>query len=368
MTNYFLFSKLSKHWNNFSSILGIDDKCEPCLKFYRDGLTTSFIKILTDEAVSSWKYNIHHCILMSCSKLLHLIALHMKHDNPHLLSLLAVVFDPENKFHTQNASRQMELHLSLGESEEPLQEGKIYARPPPEPKNPRGWLVDLINRFGECNGFDNFLERINVGIALFRKQREIASSKSLDSFDESVRMKSSATTSSATAASTGADETGKLSLLLLHTLLRPFGQCAELLTVATVEKYFMPIWDVLLEILETLSDDELKREAKFEGKNDIITGIVKYARALINRVPIQENLLRALEMCRLRIILRVLQISSFNGKMNALNEINKVLGYVSYYPHRQMAEDEVDVLNAEKMAVSTFSNCIVPKPSILNVM
>ncbi|XP_062714941.1 probable ubiquitin carboxyl-terminal hydrolase FAF isoform X1 [Aedes albopictus] len=329
---------------------GIDDKCEPCLKFYRDGLTTSFIKILTDEAVSSWKYNIHHCILMSCSKLLHLIALHMKHDNPHLLSLLAVVFDPENKFHTQNASRQMELHLSLGESEEPLQEGKIYARPPPEPKNPRGWLVDLINRFGECNGFDNFLERINVGIALFRKQREIASSKSLDSFDESVRMKSSATTSSATAASTGADETGKLSLLLLHTLLRPFGQCAELLTVATVEKYFMPIWDVLLEILETLSDDELKREAKFEGKNDIITGIVKYARALINRVPSQENLLRALEMCRLRIILRVLQISSFNGKMNALNEINKVLGYVSYYPHRQMAEDEVDVLNAEKMA------------------
>lgn len=117
---------------------GIDHKCEPCMKFYRDGLTTSFIKILTDEAVSSWKYNIHHCILMSCSKLIHLIALHMKHDNPHLLNLLAVVFDPDNKFQTQNASRQLELYLSLGESDEPLQEGKIFARPPPEPKNPRG--------------------------------------------------------------------------------------------------------------------------------------------------------------------------------------------------------------------------------------
>lgn len=324
------------------------------MKFYRDGLTTSFIKILTDEAVSSWKYNIHHCILMSCSKLIHLIALHMKHDNPHLLNLLAVVFDPENKFQTQNASRQLELYLSLGESDEPLQEGKIFARPPPEPKNPRGWLVDLINRFGECKGFDNFLERINIGIALFQKHRETTSSKSLESIDETIRIKKATSSSASVAGSNNivSEEEGKLTLPLLHTLLRPFGQCAELLTVSTIETYVMPIWDVLLEILETLSDDELKREAKFEGKNDVITGIVKYTRALISRVPNQENLLRALEMCRLRIILRVLQISSFNGKMNALNEINKVLGYVSYYPHRQMTDDEIDVLNAEKMAVS----------------
>lgn len=340
---------------------GIDNKCEPCMKFYRDGLTTSFIKILTDEAVSSWKYNIHHCILMSCSKLMHLIALHMKQDNPHLLNLLAVVLDPENKFQTQNASRQLELYLSLGESDGPLQEGKIFARPPPEPKNPRGWLVDLINRFGECKGFDIFLERINIGIALFRKQREAASNKSLESVEESIRSKKGPVSSGSAAISNAIapEETRKLSLPLLYTLLRPFGQCAELLTVSTVEKYFMPVWDVLLEILETLSDDELKREAKFEGKNDVITGIVKYARALINRVPNQENLLRALEMCRLRIILRVLQISSFNGKMNALNEINKVLGYVSYYPHRQITEDEVDVLNAEKMAQWIRENDVI---------
>lgn len=246
---------------------GIDHKCEPCMKFYRDGLTTSFIKILTDEAVSSWKYNIHHCILMSCSKLIHLIALHMKHDNPHLLNLLAVVFDPDNKFQTQNASRQLELYLSLGESDEPLQEGKIFARPPPEPKNPRGWLVDLINRFGECKGFDNFLERINIGIALFQKHRETTSGKSLESTDETIRIKKASTSSASTASSNSVVyEEGKLTLPLLHTLLRPFGQCAELLTVSTIEKYFMPIWDVLLEILETLSDDELRREAKFEGK------------------------------------------------------------------------------------------------------
>lgn len=326
-------------------IAGIDGDCSPCVKFYRDGLSTSFIKILTDEAVSSWKYNIHHCILMSCSKLLHLISLHMKRDNYHLLKLLSVVFDPDNKFHTHNASRPQELHLAQADTEHIVQGSQIYANSPPEPKNPRGWLVDLINHFGLHKGFDNFQDRMNLEISNFRKQ--------------CLKDKCNSDTSIASPSYTkceGEDNPEKLTLNTLHTLLQPFGQCAEFLTVSTVERYFMPIWDVVLDILESLSDDELKREAKFEGKNDIINGIVKYARALISHVPNQENLLRALEMCRLRIILRVLQISSFNGKMNALNEINKVLGYVSYFPHRQISDEDNDILNAEKMAVSEKNN------------
>ena len=41
------------------SIADIDTQSEPCQRFFRDGLTTSFTKILTDEAVSGWKYEIH---------------------------------------------------------------------------------------------------------------------------------------------------------------------------------------------------------------------------------------------------------------------------------------------------------------------
>lgn len=85
---------------------GVDEDCEPCMRFYREGLTISFMKILTDEAVNSWKYNIHFCILNSCGKFMQLCALHLKRDNPHLLDLLAVVLDPENKFNTFNMSRQ----------------------------------------------------------------------------------------------------------------------------------------------------------------------------------------------------------------------------------------------------------------------
>lgn len=48
---------------------------------------------------------------------------------------------------------------------------------------------------------------------------------------------------------------------------------------------------------------------------------------------------------------RLLQISSFNGKMNALNEVNKVISSVSYYTHRHNPEEE-EWLTAERMAVS----------------
>lgn len=38
---------------------GYDVRCEPCQRFIRDGLMISFTKILTDEAVSGWKFEIH---------------------------------------------------------------------------------------------------------------------------------------------------------------------------------------------------------------------------------------------------------------------------------------------------------------------
>lgn len=327
---------------------GVDHDCEPCVEFYRNALTTSFSKILTDEAVNSWKYNIHHCILTSCGKLLHLIAIHMQRDNPYLLDLLAIVFDPENKFNTFNAGRNPECFTTPDYMWGVLDGNKMFAKPPPEPKNPRGWLVDLINRFGQLGGFDNLLERFNSGLQLLKKNQE----------QESDSNSGLELTSKSSKSSNSSDEPdNRLTLGLIYSLLRPFGQCYELLTPATIAKYFMPIWNVVLDLLDSFSDDELKREAKPEGRNDYINGIVKSARYLASRLPGQEDLIRDLEMFRLKMILRLLQVSSFNGKMNALNEINKVLTSVSYYSHRTqqlphcLPDDEMDWLTAERMAM-----------------
>ncbi|XP_070500116.1 probable ubiquitin carboxyl-terminal hydrolase FAF isoform X3 [Chironomus tepperi] len=350
---------------------GVDYECEPCVRFYRDGLTVSFTKILTDDAVSSWKLNIHNNILMLCGKLLHLCALHMKIDNSCLLDLLAIVLDADNKFHTHNAARQSELFSVQGASVEglwgTLLDNQTFAKSPTEPRQARGWLVDLINRFGQFGGFDNFLERFNSGIALMIKNKspttteELADipqtssgcTSSISLSEEASKMKTSTISSSGTNSTSTSlllEENSKLTLPVIHLLLRPFAQCHELLTQKTIEKYFQPIWEPLIEILDNLSDDELKRDAKLEGKNDLVNGIIKSSRLLMSHSPNAENLIKDLEMCRLKIILRVLQISSFNGKMNALNEINKLLSYVCYYPHRQQSDDEVDTLTAEKMA------------------
>ncbi|XP_064082430.1 probable ubiquitin carboxyl-terminal hydrolase FAF-X isoform X2 [Macrobrachium nipponense] len=276
---------------------GLDTRSEACQRFFREGLTISFTKILTDEAVNSWKFEIHRCILKNCEKLIELVVVKLNQDWFPLLDLLAMVLNPNSKFHTFNGARPSDT-LSQPDVE-------IFARPP-DPRNPRGWLVDLINTFGKHGGFQILLERFQSG--------------------------------------------KNLSVPVICALLRPFGLCYEMLTTSTIEKYFMTIIEVVPAFLENLTDEELKKEAKNEAKNDALSVIIKAIKCLVSRVPSQEETAKNLEIFRLKMILRLLQISSFNGKMNALNEVNKVITNVSYYSHRHGPVEEEEWLTAERMA------------------
>ena len=51
--------------------------------------------------------------------------------------------------------------------------------------------------------------------------------------------------------------------------------CYELLNPRTVKTIFLPIIEAVPKFLENLTDDELKKEAKNESKNDTISAIVK---------------------------------------------------------------------------------------------
>lgn len=135
---------------------------------------------------------------------------------------------------------------------------------------------------------------------------------------------------------------------------RPFGQCYEFLSQNTVKKYFLPVIEIVPRFLENLTDEELKKEAKNENKNDALSMIIKSLKNLASRISGQEETVKNLEIFRLKMILRLLQISSFNGKMNALNEINKVISSVSYYTHRHSNPEEEEWLTAERMAVNPF--------------
>ncbi|KAM8857951.1 ubiquitin carboxyl-terminal hydrolase 9X isoform 6-T8 [Synchiropus picturatus] len=279
---------------------GLDVKCEACQRFFRDGLTISFTKILTDEAVSGWKFEIHRCIINNTHRLVELCVAKLSQDWFPLLELLAMATNPQCKFHIYNGTRPSET-VPAGTQ---LADDELYARPP-DPRSPKGWLVDLINKFGTLNGFQMLHDRFMSGQAL--------------------------------------------NVQIIAALIKPFGQCYEFLTLHTVKKYFLPVIEMVPQFLENLTDEELKKEAKNEAKNDALSMIIKSLKNLASRVPGQEETVKNLEIFRLKMILRLLQISSFNGKMNALNEVNKVISSVSYYTHRHNPEEE-EWLTAERMA------------------
>ncbi|XP_065107920.1 ubiquitin carboxyl-terminal hydrolase 9X isoform X6 [Paramisgurnus dabryanus] len=280
---------------------GVDVKCEACQRFFRDGLTISFTKILTDEAVSGWKFEIHRCIINNAHRLVELCVTKLSQDWFPLLELLAMATNPHCKFHIYNGTRPSET-VPAGVQ---LAEDELFARPP-DPRSPKGWLVDLINKFGTLNGFQILHDRFMSGQAL--------------------------------------------NVQIIAALIKPFGQCYEFLTLHTVKKYFLTIIEMVPQFLENLTDEELKKEAKNEAKNDALSMIIKSLKNLASRVPGQEETVKNLEIFRLKMILRLLQISSFNGKMNALNEVNKVISSVSYYTHRHGNPEEEEWLTAERMA------------------
>lgn len=102
----------------------LDEKCEPCQRFYREGLTISFTKILTDDAVSSWKPEIHKAILKNCERLVDLMVVKLRIDWFPLFDLMSTLFNPTNKFHMFNAGRQPDTF-----SPEMTNEEELYARP-----------------------------------------------------------------------------------------------------------------------------------------------------------------------------------------------------------------------------------------------
>lgn len=138
-------------------------RCEACQRFFRDGLTISFTKILTDEAVSGWKFEIHvsllghvcclddvfisqdllslcfqRCIINNTHRLIELCVVKLAQDWFPLLELLAMATNPHCKFHIYNGTRPSE-SVPAGAQ---LADDELFARPP-DPRSPKVLLFVL---------------------------------------------------------------------------------------------------------------------------------------------------------------------------------------------------------------------------------
>ncbi len=72
--------------------------------------------------------------------------------------------------------------------------------------------------------------------------------------------------------------------------------------------------EIVPKFLDSLTDEELKKESKTEAKNDALSGIIKALKCLVSRVPNQEEIIKNLEIFRLKMILRyVKRVFYFTG-------------------------------------------------------
>lgn len=333
---------------------GEDNNNPACQRFYNDALTLSFTKILTDDAVSSWKNNIQQCVRSNCEKLVKLCV--MKLDDPRFLHLLSMAFNPNNKFHTFNASRTSE-GLSVTQPDQgTTQESEVFARSQ-DHRTPRGWLVHLVNIFGQAGGFVKIRERFET-IMGFQKSDLTSSVNSEEKVSTEIKEKENEenkchmTDSTESVPPVIADNgefsvparneqpssleqptSGETRVAAVWQLLRPLGLCHELLTSHTVTTYLLPVLECIPTLLESLTDEELKREARgSENKTDTVSCLIRACKYVSVKSPHHHSLLKSLEMFRLKMILRLLQMSSFNGKMSALNEINQLISTFSQQP------------------------------------
>ncbi|KAL4715241.1 hypothetical protein ACJJTC_007823 [Scirpophaga incertulas] len=126
---------------------------------------------------------------------------------------------------------------------------------------------------------------------------------------------------------------GETRVAAVWQLIRPLGLCHDLLTPHTVTTYLLPVLECIPTLLESLTDEELKKEARgSENKTDTVSCLIRACKYVSAKTSQHHSLLKSLEMFRLKMILRLLQMSSFNGKMSALNEINQLISTIDQQP------------------------------------
>uniref|UniRef100_A0A8C1L048 Ubiquitin carboxyl-terminal hydrolase 24 n=1 Tax=Cyprinus carpio TaxID=7962 RepID=A0A8C1L048_CYPCA len=132
--------------------LGLADADENCKRFIDRCMPEAFKKLLTSSAVHKWGTEIHEGIYNMLMLLVDLVAERVKQDPIPigLLGVLTMAFNPDNEYHFKNRMKACQRNWA-----EVFGEDNMFAVSPSSnyQKEPHGWLVDLVNRFGEMGGF-----------------------------------------------------------------------------------------------------------------------------------------------------------------------------------------------------------------------
>ncbi|XP_070535759.1 uncharacterized protein [Ptychodera flava] len=194
-------------------------------------------------------------------QLIQLIVIKLPDDCLPLLNLLAITFNPMSRFYIHHEARAPRTRASGTER----QNSSNFAASE-DANKPRGMFVDMINTFGYLGGFKIVLEK-------FQKSTP--------------------------------------TIPVIAALLRPFGQCYELLTRETVETYFTCALDKTCQFLNELTDEELSEFCESpdlaisDTKPDAINTILLALEAISSRLPPGNETYSNMELFRMRMTLRL---------------------------------------------------------------
>ncbi|XP_065183511.1 ubiquitin carboxyl-terminal hydrolase 24-like [Sycon ciliatum] len=246
--------------------LGLAEEDENCVRFTSRCLPESFEKLHKSSAVQRWAKDIQEGIFDMTDLLMELVAARLKHGATpvNLLNVLAVTWEQESEFHFKHKRK----------SDSPINLAPTYAvTPSPIYKDPLRWLLDLMNRFGECGGFQLLCDRITSSEPLTMQE--------------------------------------------LAALLAPFSQSAEFLT-SSQKALLRPVVDKCLALINDLTEEDLKN--KHIG---FLSDILHVLKLILYKF--WKNELSTVDDLRLKTIMRMLKTPHFSAKMNSLREVSKLI-------------------------------------------
>ncbi|KAK5869950.1 hypothetical protein PBY51_024623 [Eleginops maclovinus] len=252
---------------------GLADADENCKRFIDRCMPEAFKKLLTSSAVHKWGTEIHEGIYNMLMLLVELVAERVKQDPVpvNLMGVLTMAFNPDNEYHFKNRMKVCQRNWAevFGE------EANMFAVSPSNSyqKEPHGWLVDLVNRFGELGGFTAIQAKLN---------------------------------------------TDEIEIACVSALVQPLGVGAEYLNSSLVQPMLDPVIHKMITYVQNLEEKDLK-DKRLVSIPDLLSAI----KLLCMRF--QRELVTVVDDLRLDTLLRMLKTPHFSTKMNSLKEVTKLI-------------------------------------------
>ncbi|XP_061894928.1 ubiquitin carboxyl-terminal hydrolase 24 isoform X2 [Entelurus aequoreus] len=252
---------------------GLADADENCKRFVDRCMPEAFKKLLTSSAVHKWSTEIHEGIYNMLMLLVELVAERVKQDPVpvNLMGVLTMAFNPDNEYHFKNRMKACQRNWAevFGD------EANVFAVSPSNTyqKEPHGWLVDLVNQFGELGGFTAIQAKLNV------EEIEIA---------------------------------------CISALVQPLGVCAEYLNSSLVQPMLDPVIHKMITYVQNLEEKDLK-DKRLVSIPDLLSAIKLLC------MKFQRDMVAVVDDLRLDTLLRMLKTPHFSTKMNSLKEVTKLI-------------------------------------------